>query len=127
MKDELGRIVLDNYLPLNHYTTGRKEKMWLIKDGQKYLFKTGATNYEILAELIAEKLAKQCGFPTAEYRFAIYKGKTGVVTPSFLKKGEIIITGDEYITHAKEIAKQNNINLDFKGNTVENILNACAL
>ena len=113
MKDELGRIVLDNYLPLNHYTTGRKEKIWLINDGQKYLFKTGATNYEILAELIAEKLAKQCGFPTAEYRFAIYKGKTGVVTPSFLKKGEIIITGDEYITHAKEIAKQNNINLDF--------------
>ena len=30
MKDELGRIVLDNYLPLNHYTTGRKEKIWLI-------------------------------------------------------------------------------------------------
>ncbi len=127
MKDELGRIVLDNYLPLNHYTTGRKEKIWLMKDGQTFLFKTGATNYEILAELISEKLAKQCGFPTAEYRLAIYKGKLGVVTPSFLKKGEIIVTGDEYITHAKEIAKQNNINLEFKGNSVENLLNACAL
>lgn len=114
-------------MPLNHYITGRKEKIWLKKDGQSFLFKTGATNYEILAELISEKLAKQCGFPTAEYRLAIYKGKIGVVTPSFLKKGEIIVTGDEYITHAKEIAKQNNINLEFKYNSVENLLNACAL
>ena len=127
MKDKYGRIILDSYIPLNHYTTGRKEKIWLMNGEQKYLFKTGATNYEILAELIAEKLAKQCNFLTAEYRLATYQGKTGVVTPSFLKKGEIIITGDEYITHAKEIAKQNNIHLEFKGNSVENILNACAL
>ncbi len=126
-KDKFGRIILDDYIPLKNYIMGRKQKIWLQKNGQKYLFKTGATNYEIYAELIAEKLALQCGFKTALYRYAIYNGQVGVVTPSFLKKGDIMLSMEKYINNAKEIAKQNNINLDFNENSIEVILNACAL
>ncbi len=125
-RDSLGRILLDDFTQLDYNIIGRKEKVWLLKNGKKYLFKFGASNYEIYAELIAEELAHQCGFETATYELAIYKGKTGIVTPSFLKSYEIIISGDKYLSNAKDIAIQNNINLDFKNNNIENIMNAVA-
>lgn len=125
-RDSLGRVILDNFLPLNNRIIGRKEKIWLQKDEKKYLFKCGTSNYEIYAELIAAELARQCGFETAEYELAIYNGKSGVVTPSFLKFGEIMISGDKYLSNAKEIAIENNINLNFNENNIENIMNAFA-
>ncbi len=125
-RDSLGRIQLDDFTPLNNNIIGRKEKIWLSKNGERYLFKCGASNYEIYAELIAEELAHQCGFETAKYELATYKGKTGVVTPSFLRFGDIIISGDKYLSNAKDIAIQNNINLDFSENNIENIMNAFA-
>jgi hypothetical protein len=121
-RDSFGRIILDDYEELNHNIIGRKEKVWLKKDDNKYLFKCGASNYEIYAELIAEQLALQCGFETASYDIATYQGKTGVVTPSFLKFGDIIISGDKYLANARDIAMQNNIKLDLTYNTIENII-----
>ena len=126
-RDTLGRIILDDYELMDYNIIGRKEKQWLSKNNQKYLFKTNAINYEIYAEMIAAELAKQCGFETASYDLAIYQGKTGIVTPSFLNFGDIIINGENYLEGAKEIAAQNNIILDFKENSIENILNAVAL
>ena len=120
-RDEYGRIILDDWDILNDYIIGRKEKIWLEKDKKKYLFKCGASNYEILAEMIASELAKQCGFPTAEYDFATINNKTGVVTPSFLKMGDIIISGEKYLKDADEIAIQNNFPYNFKDNSVKNI------
>lgn len=125
-RDNLGRVILDDFTPLNNNTIGRKEKIWLKKDGKNFLFKCGASNYENYAEIIAAELAHQCGFETAEYELATYKGKSGVVTPSFLKFGEIIISGKKYLSNAKDIAIENNINLSFDENNLENIMNAFA-
>lgn len=125
-RDSFGRVLLDDFKVIDNNIIGRKEKTWLLKDGKKYLFKCGASNYEIYAELIASELAKQCGFETAEYDLAVHNGKTGVVTPSFLKFGDIIISGDKYLSNAQDIAIQNNINLRFENNSIENIMNAVA-
>lgn len=126
-RDNQGRILLDDYQKLNNYITGRKEKVWLKKDGKKFLFKTGASNFEIFAEIISSELAQQCGFRTAFYDFAILDGKSGVITPSFLNMGDMIISGEKYLQNASEIALQNNLYMDFRKNSIENILNAVAL
>lgn len=128
LRDKEGRLILDNYQKLNDYITGRKKKVWLSNEtGKKFLFKTGGTNYEIYAELISCELARQCGFLSAFYDLAILNGETGVVTPSFLKKGDIIISGEQYLNNARIIALQNNLNINFKENSIDNILNAVAI
>lgn len=126
-RDKEGRLIVDDYEKLDDYIIGRKKKIWLSKDGKKFLFKGGGTNYEIYAELISYELAKQCGFQSAFYDLAILDGVTGVLTPSFLKKGDIIISGEQYLNNARSIAIQNNLNMNFKENSIENILNAIAI
>lgn len=123
VRNNKGQIILDNYKELeNAFTRGRKQKTWLEKDGTKYLFKYGASNYEIWAELLTTELASQCGFDVAEYDLATYKGKIGVVTKDFKKEGELIISGDRFINSIKEILEENNIHHDLKENSVENIM-----
>ena len=126
-RDKEGRLIIDDYEKLNDYIIGRKKKIWLSKDGKKYLFKGGSTNYEIYAELLSYELAKQCGFKCAFYDLAILDGTTGVLTPSFLKKGDIIISGEHYLNNAHGIAVQNNLKMTFKENSIENIINAIAI
>ena len=127
LRDDKGRLLLDEYQKLDDYIIGRKKKIWLLNDKKKYLFKTGGSNYEIYAELISCELARQCGFPSAFYDLAILDGDTGVLTPSFLKKGDIIISGDQYLNNARVISLQNNLNMSFRENSIENILNAVAI
>ena len=127
LRDNIGRLLLDECQKLDDYIIGRKKKIWLLDDKKKYLFKTGGSNYEIYAELISCELARQCGFPSAFYDLAILNGETGVLTPSFLKKGDIIISGEQYLNNARVIALQNNLNMNFKENSIENILNAVAI
>lgn len=127
MRDDKGRIILNDYKRVNDYIAGRKKKIWLSKDGKKYLFKTGGSNYEIYAELIACELAKQCGFSTAFYDLAILDGESGVLTPSFLKPGNIIIGGDQYFSNVRNVAVQNNMCFDFRKNSIDNILSAVAI
>ena len=126
-RDKEGRLIVDDYEKLDDYIIGRKKKIWLSKDGKKYLFKGGSTNYEIYAELISYELAKQCGFKCAFYDLAILDGITGIITPSFLKKGDIIISGEQYLNNTRSIAMQNNLKMTFKENSIENILNAIAI
>ena len=123
-RDNLGRLDLNDSKILNDFIIGIKEKIWLERDNKKYLFKCGASNYEIYAELISSELAHQCGFPTAEYDIATVNGKTGVVTPSFLNMGDIIISGEKYLKDADEIALQNNFPYHFKENSIKNIYEA---
>lgn len=123
VRNDKGQIVLDNYNKLdNAFTRGRKQKIWLEKDEIKYLFKYGASNYEIWAELLTTELANQCGFEVAEYELATYKGKIGVVTKDFKKNGELIISGDRFIKSIQEILEENNIYHDIKENSIENIM-----
>lgn len=127
MRDSQGRLILNEYKKIDDYIIGRKKKIWLIKDDKKYLFKTGGTNYEIYAELICCELARQCGFPCAFYDLGILDGNTGVLTPSFLRRGDIILSGEQYLNNARVIALQNNLNMSFNENSIENILNAIAI
>ena len=127
VRDDKGRLILDGYKKIDDYIIGRKKKVWLLIDGCKYLFKTGGTNFEIYAELISCEFAKQCGFDSAFYDLAILDGEVGVITPSFLKKGDIIISGERYLENARVIAEQNNLGMSFRENSIENILNAVAI
>ena len=127
MRDDKGRLILDGYPKLDDYIIGRKKKIWLSHDGHKYLFKGGSSNYEIYAELIACELAKQCGFSTAFYDLAFLDGESGVLTPSFLKLGDIIIGGEQYLSNARVIARNNNMSMDFKENSIDNIMNAISI
>lgn len=117
-KNEMGLIILDDLNRLDKIEAGRKKKVWLEKDNKEYLFKAGASNYEIFAEVISAELAKQSGIETAEYDIAIYNGIIGVVTPSFLSEGDVILSGEELYN----LAKSANPSL-IPENSIENILN----
>ena len=126
-RNDKGQIVLDNYRELvNAFTRGRKQKIWLENNGIKYLFKYGASNNEIWAELLTTELAKQCGFDVAEYELATYKGYVGVVTKDFKRDGELIMSGDRFIESIEQILEENNIDHNLKENSVENIMFALA-
>lgn len=127
-KNEKGFIVLDGYEKLEHYTMGRKEKQWLEIDGKKYLFKSGASNYEIFSELISEEIGKQLGLEMAHYDIATLDGKIGVLTPNFLNGYDIIINGKKVLEMANFMMKENNLGEGKQlSNNVVDILNAIDL
>lgn len=85
---------------------------WITFQGEKYLFKEVKDyEYNIWGELISEEFAKLFGFPCASYRFAAFGDRYGVITKSFLKKGESLRLGSEifqrfinrYVLKNKEI------------------------
>ena len=126
IRDNEGRIILDNLKLVDNYVEGRKPKVWLTDGVKLYLFKMHAINYENYAELIASELAKQCDLSTATYDLAIYKGQTGIVTTSFLKSNEIIISGEEILSDGIKLAKRNNLGMTLD-NSLDNIVTALNL
>lgn|SRR5574344_729603 len=114
----------DSYKVLDNNTRGRKEKIWFIKDDKKYLFKYGASNYEIYAELIAEQLGLECNIDMAHYNLAKYKNIVGVITPSFIKTGELIISSDKLKNAVKSVYEENNLEDNLSTNTVSNLVEA---
>lgn len=123
MKRENGYLILTDFKVLDNFKKGRKKKEWLEKDGKVYLFKTGASNYEIWAELIASEIIKQCGYDAAEYDVALYGGEVGVISPNFLKSNETIISGDVILDFYRKILLENNRSTDDLNN-IESIMNA---
>ncbi len=113
-----------SYNKIDAYTRGRKEKTWFAKNRQRYLYKFGANNYEIYAELIAEQLVYQADIPMASYRVAQYHNTIGVLTKSFIKPGELIMSSDKLKTAVQLIYEENNIEGDLKGNTISNLIEA---
>ncbi len=114
----------DTYKPINAYMRGRKEKLWLEKDNQKYLYKFGANNYEILAELLAEQLGKQVGIDMAAYHVASYKNTIGVLTKNFVKSGELIISSDKLKAAVQDLYEENNLHGNLQENTILNLVQA---
>lgn len=122
-KNEFGCIVLDDYKQEEKYVSGRKKKIWFEIDGEKYLFKSGASNYEIYAELISCELARQFSLETADYQLATYNNEYGVITKNFLKESDYIISLETIMKTIRDIAIQNNINSSSTNrNSVESIL-----
>ena len=114
----------NDYQKIDAYTRGRKEKIWFVKDNQKYLYKYGASNYEIYAELIAEQLGKQIGISMANYQLATYKGTIGVLSKSFIKPGELIYSADKLKKAVQSIYEENNLNGNLNENTISNLIEA---
>lgn len=121
-------INIDNsYTILNDVLRGRKPKFKVIRDGKVYIYKYGAINNEILAELIAEQLGIQAGIDMAHYELASYQDTIGVLTPSFLKTGELIISSDNLKSNIQNIYNENNIFASLSDNTITNIVKAACL
>lgn len=106
---------------------GRKPKFKLSKDGKVFIYKYGAINNEIYAELIAEQIGLQAGIDMAHYELATYKDTIGVITPSFIKPGDLIISNDKLKSNMQEIYDENNISINLSKNTIFNIVNAACL
>jgi len=96
-----------------------------LRNGRTSIFKYGAINYEIYAELIAEEIGCQMGIDMAHYNVAKYDGIIGVLTPNFLNdKDELIISSYSLNDSVQKICDENSINLDLRGNTISNIVQA---
>ena len=114
----------DSYTILNGTLRGRKPKFKVMKDGQVYIFKYGAVNNEMWAELIAEQLGLQAGINMAHYEFASYGNTIGLLTTSFLKPGQLIISSDYLKENMQRIYGENNIEVNISEHTIENLVQA---
>ncbi len=116
-----------SYTLLDHALRGRKPKFKLEKEGKKYIFKYGAINNEIWAELIAQQLGLQAGINMAHYELACCQGTYGVLTTYFLKPLELIISSDNLKQNMQKVCDENNIKIDFTENTISNVVTAASL
>lgn len=114
----------ESYKILDGQLRGRKPKFKVVKDGQVYIYKYGAINNEIYAELISEQLGLQVGINMAHYELASYGDTVGLLTPSFLKPGQLIISSDYLKENMQRIYAENNIELNISEHTIENLVNA---
>ena len=122
VRNEQGFVILDDSKEIqnNLINKGRKAKTWLSFEGNSYLFKTDASNYEIWAELLSYELGKQCKLDMAEYDLGIYKGQYGVISKNFLNQDEFIMSGEVMLEFAQKIMYDNN--KDKVTNSIEDII-----
>lgn len=78
---------------------GTKYKFWFSsQSGGLCLFKEGRPNTgENWAEKVSYELAKAIGLPCAEYEFAYFRDKKGVITPTFVPDGGRLVHGNELL------------------------------
>lgn len=80
---------------------GTKPKFWFTYNERRCLFKEGRPGTgENWAEKVACELCELLGIPHARYDLAIWKGRKGVVTPSFVPKGGRLVHGNELLARA---------------------------
>ncbi|MEN6489047.1 MAG: phosphatidylinositol kinase [Smithella sp.] len=102
-------------IPENSYhhieQIGTKEKFWIYgshESNQKKLFKIGRPGTgENWAEKVTCELAKLISLPCADYEFAIWRGKEGVLSPFFLPTNAILIHGNEILVRIEKNYPQN--------------------
>ena len=112
-RDSQGFLNLNNLTKSEHFVNGRKEKIWLKDESDnEYLFKYGASNYEIWAEMIAEDIGKQCGIEMAHYEPARYKHNIGVVTPNFVENNMLLISAERLRKNQIKIMTEGNKPID---------------
>lgn len=86
---------------------GSKEKFWVRVDNENYLFKIGRPNTgENWAEIVAYKLANYYNLPCAEYKFANFENKIGVLTKNIVPDGCVLQHGSTLFF--KHLANQKN-------------------
>ena len=88
---------------------GTKFKFWYLDEQRRRtLFKEGRPGTgENWAEKLSAELAELLGIPHAHYDFAQWKGRTGVVSPSLVEKGDRLIHGNELVQGKVTLANAN--------------------
>lgn len=78
---------------------GTKQKFWFWGDDQRrWLFKEGRPNTgENWAEKVCCELCAILGIPHSHYELAEWKGRHGVMTPTFVPEGDRLILGNELL------------------------------
>jgi len=92
-------IELADDVPAQLEQLGTKTKFWYRdQKGQKVLFKEGRPGTgENWSEKACCEIARLLGLPHAEYDLAAWRGRRGVITPSFVPKGARLILGNELL------------------------------
>lgn len=116
----------DTYIELQNSYRGRKSKKRYLHEDKEYIFKYGAINNEIYAELISEQIGRQMGIHMAKYRLAELNGVYGVLTNNFLKMNDKILSLDFFKEYINSIVKENNSCINLKNNSVINIVSAAS-
>jgi hypothetical protein len=78
---------------------GTKPKFWFQgKDSGNYLFKEGRLGTgDDWSEKVASELCDLLGLPHAVYDLAVWRGKRGVVCPTFVPEGGLLVPGNELL------------------------------
>ena len=106
---------------------GTKPKFWYLKDGTDFLFKEGRPGTgEDWAEKVAEQLAAFLGMPHAEYELAVFEGRRGTISRSFLPKGASFIPGNELLGLFEESYETGRVYYRLSQHTLEKGLRGCA-
>lgn len=113
----------DTYKILQEKLDGRKPKYVLLKDGKKYIYKFGSINLEIVAELLAEKIGLQVGINMAHYTMAAADAEIGVLSPSFLEDGELLIQSNEFKEYMSDLIPERILRV----NTIKNLITAISM
>lgn len=80
---------------------GTKPKFWYGDEPNQILFKEGRPESgEDWAEKVICELGEILGLPHAHYDLAVWRGKRGVVSPTFVPDGGILVHGNELLAHA---------------------------
>jgi len=98
MKYPVAKIPADAYDTIEQL--GTKEKFWFYdeKDGTTKLFKIGRHGTgENWSEKATSELAKLLDLPCAEYEFAIWKEKEGVISTLFVPQNGRLVHGNEVL------------------------------
>jgi hypothetical protein len=91
-------IQLEDNAPNLPEQLGTKQKFWLRRKDQRYLFKIGRPGTgENWAEKVASELCELLGLPHALYEFAVWKQMKGVLSPAFVPKDGRLIMGNELL------------------------------
>lgn len=80
--------------------TGSKPKFWFQGENSvNYLFKEGRPGTgDDWSEKVASELCDLVGLPHAVYDLAVWRGKKGVVCPTFVPEGGRLVLGNELLT-----------------------------
>ena len=100
MSDNFPVIEVRKEWVLEQEVMGSKEKFWYLEDGEttRWLFKypreyTG----EHWAEKIAAEIATLLGIPHGRVELAVFEGRRGSVTESFVREGEELVHGNQVL------------------------------
>lgn len=85
--------------PVQFEQLGTKYKFWYLdEDDRRVLFKQGRPGTgEDWAEVVCSEICELLGLPHAHYEFAKWKDQYGVISPSFVVKGNRLVLGNEIL------------------------------